>query len=191
MTRTLSPKAKLRSTLRRQLKQLSAEARSTASAQACSLLQQQSAWQNAKTVFCYAPFSEELDVWALVRDGLAARKTVCLPRFDATTKRYIACEIQDVGKDIADGQFGIREPNIQCVAVPLNRLDLILVPGMAFDLNGHRLGRGKGFYDRLLSETKGIRCGVAFDEQIVEEIPVEPHDAVMDCIVTPTRWIEF
>jgi 5-formyltetrahydrofolate cyclo-ligase len=67
---------------------------------------------------------------------------------------------------------------------------LILVPGVAFDLHGGRLGRGKGYYDRLLKELRGTTCGVAFDQQVVEAIPVEPHDVRLDHVLTPTRWIE-
>jgi 5-formyltetrahydrofolate cyclo-ligase len=62
---------------------------------------------------------------------------------------------------------------------------------VAFDLHGRRLGRGKGFYDRLLARTRGTKCGVAFDEQIVAKITVEPHDAQVNCLLTPTRWIEL
>ncbi|MEO7298989.1 MAG: 5-formyltetrahydrofolate cyclo-ligase, partial [Verrucomicrobiota bacterium] len=58
-----------------------------------------------------------------------------------------------------------------------------------FDLTGRRLGRGKGFYDRLLAEIPGTKCGVCFDEQIVEEIPTESHDVRMDYVLTPTRWL--
>jgi len=68
------------------------------------------------------------------------------------------------------------------------RLDLALVPGVAFDLNGHRLGRGKGYYDRLLAMLTGPACGVAFDQQIVSQVPNEPHDVRLSCILTPTRW---
>jgi 5-formyltetrahydrofolate cyclo-ligase len=67
---------------------------------------------------------------------------------------------------------------------------LVLVPGVAFDSHGRRLGRGKGFYDQLLAFVRGTKCGVAFDEQIVPEIPIEPHDVRLNCILTPTRWIE-
>ena len=107
---------------------------------------------------------------------------------------YIAANLRDQAKDIAKdlshGQFGIREPSGHCIAVPPNRLDLILVPGVAFDSHGRRLGRGKGFYDQLLESVRGTTCGVAFDEQIVESVPVEPHDVHLNCILTPTRWIE-
>jgi 5-formyltetrahydrofolate cyclo-ligase len=153
-------------------------------------LEQQADWQNAKSIFFYAPLSEELDLWPLVQDSLSAGKIVCLPRFDPATNRYIACQIQSLAADIGIGKFGVREPGESCVMVPLNRLDLILVPGVAFNLRGHRLGRGKGYYDQLLVDAGGIKCGVAFDEQIITEIPVEPHDVLVNCILTPTRWIE-
>lgn len=186
----MTTKAVIRKEIRETLKTISPEQRVLASQQACELLEQQIAWQNAKSIFFYAPLSEELDLWPLVQDSLTAGKVVCLPRFDSATNRYVACQIQDLAADIAIGKFGVREPCESCVMVPLNRLDLILVPGVAFNLRGHRLGRGKGFYDQLLMNAGGIKCGVAFDEQIVTEIPIEPHDVLVNCILTPTRWIE-
>jgi 5-formyltetrahydrofolate cyclo-ligase len=107
------------------------------------------------------------------------------------TATYTACPIQDPASDLETGAFGIREPAARCAVEPLNKLDLILVPGVAFDLTGHRLGRGKGFYDQLLTAVRGKTCGIAFDQQIVREVPVEPHDKVLNCILTPTRWIEL
>jgi 5-formyltetrahydrofolate cyclo-ligase len=74
--------------------------------------------------------------------------------------------------------------------VPLNQLDFLLVPGVAFDRSGRRLGRGKGFYDRLLAGVTGMKCGVAWDEQIVHELPAEPHDIAMDLMLTPSRWAD-
>jgi 5-formyltetrahydrofolate cyclo-ligase len=104
---------------------------------------------------------------------------------------YVACEIVSPEKDLCCGRFGIREPAQWCPQFDLNRLDFTLVPGVAFDLQGRRLGRGKGFYDRMLAAVRGTICGVAFDEQIVGEIPIEPHDTRVNCILTPTRWIEL
>ena len=169
---------------------MTAEQRAAASGQACALLELQPLWKNASLIFFYAPLPEELDIWPLLRDSIAAGKTIALPRFDSITQRYVACQIQDLAHDISHGQFGIREPGSNCIAIPPNRLDLILVPGVAFDPQGRRLGRGKGFYDQLLASVRGTTCGVAFDEQIVEAIPVEPHDVHLNCILTPTRWIE-
>ena len=183
-------KAELRQSIRARMKAMTAQQKAADSTRACALLEQQSTWKKAKLIFFYAPLLGELDIWTLLRDSLAAGKTVALPRFDAATQRYVACQIQDVAQDLRDGQFGIREPGGHCIAVPPNRLDLVLVPGVAFDLHGRRLGRGKGFYDQLLTSVRGMTCGVAFDEQIVEAIPIEPHDVHLNCILTPTRWIE-
>jgi 5-formyltetrahydrofolate cyclo-ligase len=72
----------------------------------------------------------------------------------------------------------------------LDQFDLVLVPGMAFDSSGNRLGRGQGFYDRLLAETSGVKCGVGYDFQLLEKIPAEPHDAKVDFILTPTRCLK-
>jgi 5-formyltetrahydrofolate cyclo-ligase len=180
----------LRQKIRAQLKAMPTEQRALLSKQACLLLEKQTVWQIAKTIFFYAPLPEELDIWPLLRDSVAAKKTVALPRFDSVTGRYVACEVGDLARDISQGHFGIREPGGHCIAVPPNRLDLILVPGVAFDAHGRRLGRGKGFYDQLLASARGTTCGVAFDEQIVKAVPVEPHDVHLNCILTPTRWIE-
>jgi 5-formyltetrahydrofolate cyclo-ligase len=183
-------KSMLREQIRACLKSMPPDQRTAASAQACARLEQQAVWKCAQMVFFYAPLPGELDVWPLLGDGLTAGKTIALPRFDSATQRYVACQITDLAKDLSAGQFGIREPGGHCIAIPLNRLDLVLVPGVAFDRHGRRLGRGKGFYDQLLTVVRGTTCGVAFDEQIVEAVPVEPHDVHLNCILTPTRWLE-
>ncbi len=183
-------KAGIRRDVRTSLKDKTSGQSVEAAIQARRRLEDQSVWQNARSIFFYAPLAEELDVWPLVQDSLAAGKMVCLPRFNPAINGYAACVIGNLETDIAPGRFGVREPAPHCPVTPLNQLDLVLVPGVAFDLRGRRLGRGKGFYDRLLADASGIKCGVAFDEQIVTEIPVEPHDISVNCILTPTRWIE-
>jgi len=133
---------------------------------------------------------EELDVWSLAGDARAAGKIVGLLRFNSKTTQYQACRIQDLVGDLCLGQFGIREPDGQCPTLSLDQIELVLVPGVAFDLNGRRLGRGRGIYDRLLMRVRGATCGVAFDEQIIPEIPVEAHDLHVKFVLTPTRWVE-
>lgn len=138
----------------------------------------------------YAPLADELNIWPLLTAALADDKLVALPRFVAGNASYDACQIKNIEIDCQVGRFGIREPKANCAEISLNRLDLVLVPGVGFDLMGRRLGRGKGFYDRLLAQISGTKCGVGFDEQIVEAIPTESHDVHLNCILTPTRWIE-
>jgi 5-formyltetrahydrofolate cyclo-ligase len=163
--------------------------RVSASARARALLEMQARWKRALSVMLFAPLAEELDVWPLLDRALAAGKRVALPRFTAATHSYEARWIL-TEKDVQMGHFGIREPGSHCARVASGELDLILVPGVAFDLRGRRLGRGKGYYDRLLGVLCCTTCGVAFEEQIVAEVPVGPHDVIMDCILTPTRWVE-
>jgi len=182
-------KLAFRRRVRERLAAMTADQRATASTQASALLRSQSQWKNAQSVLFYAPVQWELDVWPLVAEALSAGKTIALPRFAAETNSYFACRIQNPTQDLKSGRFGIREPADHCAKDSLKRLDLILVPGVSFDLRGRRLGRGKGFYDRLLVALSGTTCGVAFDQQLVRELPVAPHDAHVNCILTPTRWI--
>ena len=184
-------KSGLRREIKTRLSRLSSQTRAEGSARACDLLMAQELWKKAGSILCYAAIQEELDVRALIAAGLRSGKRVALPRYDQGTNTYCAAEISDPPADLVTGRYGILEPGGHCIARPLNRLDLILVPGVAFDLQGRRLGRGKGFYDRLLAAVLGTTCGVAFDEQIVVAVPVEPHDSDVNCILTPTRWIEL
>jgi 5-formyltetrahydrofolate cyclo-ligase len=184
-------KASLRSEIREKLKALTLSQRETYSSRARTSLEQLPVWQQAQTILFFAPMPDELDIWPSLPVALAAAKRVFLPRFVSATNSYAVCEVKFPDTDINIGQFGIREPSESCSQFPLNRLDFVLVPGVAFDLHGRRLGRGKGFYDHLLAAVRGKTCGVAFDEQIVTEIPVEPHDVLLNCILTPSRWIQL
>lgn len=168
------------------LQQLSPESCEDQSRRLCGALESQPFWQAARSILAFAPMPGETDIWPAVLSAMHAGKTIALPRFNRGTKCYQVFVLQDPETDIALGYYGIREPAPHCMAAP-NLLDLILVPGVAFDATGSRLGRGKGFYDRLLSNWRGFTCGVCYDEQIVERVPVEPHDVQLNCILTPTR----
>jgi len=184
-------KLALRTQVRQAVSAMPEAQRVVAAGQARSRLKERPLWKSAQSILFFAPLPEELDVWPLLIDALSLGKTVALPRFVTKTKSYVACQVRNPERDLRSGQFGIREPGDHCSNLSLNRLDLVLVPGVAFDLIGRRLGRGKGFYDRLLAAVSGTTCGVAFDQQIVREIPVAPHDVAVNCILTPTRWIEL
>jgi 5-formyltetrahydrofolate cyclo-ligase len=180
-------KAGLRRQIRAALERISPVARAVASDAACQRLKIQ--MQSAGMVLFFAPLPSEVNVWPLLEQALAAGRTAALPRFDSTCRSYTACRVENLAAEIVSGQFGIREPGAACPEISLERLDLILVPGVAFDLAGRRLGRGKGYYDRLLAKAAGLKCGVAFDEQIVDAVPAAAHDVKMDFILTPTRCV--
>jgi 5-formyltetrahydrofolate cyclo-ligase len=134
---------------------------------------------------------DELDISCLVDSALQAGKVAALPRYCPEIRAYGAGWITTPLSEVPVGKFGIREPATSCSIAPLNQLDLVLVPGLAFDGRGARLGHGRGFYDRLLAEVQGIKCGVGFDEQFISDVPVEAHDILLDVMLTPTRWLAF
>ena len=183
-------KQALRDQVRAELDRMGPSDRVAASAQARAVLAAQAVWKTAREILFFAPLPEEVDIWPLLLEALSAGKRVALPRFVAETRTYEARLIRDATTDVKAGYFGIREPASHCAQVRSSRHDLILVPGVAFDLHGRRLGRGRGYYDKLLGLMPGTTCGVAFESQIVNDIPVEPHDVRLDFILTPQRWIE-
>lgn len=182
-------KTTLRQSIRSVRENLTAEERGQLSAQVCALIHRQPAWQAANVVLAYAPMADELDIWPLLRELLEREGRLALPRFNPTTGEYEAAEVTDLDTQLEVKRYKIHEPVSLCRRLDVNRLDFILVPGVAYDLDGHRLGHGKGFYDRLLASVRFGLCGVATDEQVVPSVPVEPHDITVNWIATPTRWL--
>jgi len=180
-------KAGLRKEIRAALERISPAVRAVESIELCDRLEAQ--LRSAHTILFFAPLADELDVWPLLEKFLATGKICALPFFDSATQTYSARRVQNLASDISIGKFGVREPAENCPEIPPEKFDLILAPGVAFDWNGNRLGRGRGFYDRLLKQIRGVKCGVGFDFQLLGKIPTEPHDARMNFIVTPTRCV--
>ena len=180
-------KSELRAHIRAQLEKISPAVRAVESIELCERLKAQ--MPSAHTILFFAPLPDELDVWPVLEQSLALGTTCALPFFDAEKKTYGARVLNHLASEIITGKFGVREPAAGCAEMPLDQFDLVLVPGMAFDLQGSRLGRGRGFYDRLLEKVSGIKCGVGYDFQLLEKIPAEPHDAKVDFMLTPSRVV--
>jgi 5-formyltetrahydrofolate cyclo-ligase len=180
-------KIELRQKIRARLDQISPAVRMVESIDLCARLEPQ--LQSARSILFFAPLPDELDVWPLLEKLLPSKKICGLPAFDPALQAYSARRVKNLETDIFKGKFGVSEPLASCEAVPLEHFDLVLVPGMAFDLAGNRLGRGRGFYDRILSSVHGVKCGVAHDFQLLESIPTEPHDARVNFIFTPNRCV--
>lgn len=184
-------KANLRASMRRRLAALSPADVADASEAACRLLAGSDAFARAEVVLLYAAMPTEPDTGPLARRCLASGKRLCLPRADWETSQIDPFEVADWEHGLLQGRHGIREPGINAPLVPLGEIDLIVVPGLAFDEAGRRLGRGGGFYDRFLERTAGraFAFGLAFDEQVVSEVPAETHDASVDAVATDRRLI--
>jgi len=181
-------KAALRERLRAEAAQHTSEERRQGSQAICARLEQQSVWQNAGKVLAFMPLEHEPDLTGLLHNYVTGGKTLALPRFDSNAGSYCAVQVTNPASQLVPGKYGVLEPRPDCPLLPLNELDLALVPGIGFSLNGCRLGRGKGYFDRMLCEVRGWICGVAFDWQVTVAIPSEQHDIRVNSIVTPTRW---
>jgi 5-formyltetrahydrofolate cyclo-ligase len=180
-------KAAWRKQMREFLARLTPDVNTVESTCLCDRLRPQ--MRSAGSILFFAPLAGEPDVWPLLEEALKQGKTVGLPWFDAAAGRYRARKVSRPGEEIVTGQFGVREPGADCAELALGEFHLVLVPGLAFDVAGNRLGRGRGYYDRLLREVRGIKCGICHDRQLVEAIPAEPHDLRVDFILTPDRCV--
>lgn len=181
-------KSDWRKHFREQVRQLTVSERAAASALICGRLESRPEWRQARSVFLFVPTPDEPDILPLAQAALAAGRIVTFPRHCPNDDSYAAARVADLGRDLVPGRFGIPEPRAECPRFPLNELDFSLVPGIGFALDGGRLGRGRGYLDRLLAAIPGFKCGVAFDCQVAPELTLEPHDVCLDCILTPARW---
>ena len=158
------------------------------SAHICTRLLKLREVKAAESLSLYAALPGEVELSALVQSCRKRGQITLLPRFNSQAAAYEMVPCRDLVTETARGRFGIREPLPSLPALPAAQLlspkMTWLVPGLGFDRAGHRLGRGKGFYDQLLSAARGPRIGVAFNWQVLPEIPVETHDMRMDLVVT-------
>ncbi|MDR1303839.1 MAG: 5-formyltetrahydrofolate cyclo-ligase [Verrucomicrobiales bacterium] len=173
-------KQALRRELREKLRLVSDDERAAASRRIVAKIFSLPAWRAARTVLLFAPLTVEPDISPLLMTARAAGKRVFYPR--VTGSDLEICEVRGP-EDVRAGAFGVLEP-VTVAASPLTVPDLALVPGLGFDADGHRLGRGRGYYDRFLSTTRTLTVGVGFHCQRVEKIPAEPHDVRLDMVVT-------
>ncbi len=143
----------------------------------------------ARCVLLTLPYRSEWDTRALVRIAVAAGKTVAIPRVDAATRMLELRTIVDSEFDAEPGFRGIPEPRIGRPRIEPAAVDWVLVPGVAFDAAGRRLGYGGGYYDRLLPlvPASSPRVAGALDLQIVPRVPAAPHDLAVDTVVTESR----
>ncbi|HBR21453.1 MAG TPA: 5-formyltetrahydrofolate cyclo-ligase [Nitrospiraceae bacterium] len=147
---------------------------------------------DAKTILFYASFRSEADTTEMIKTSLNQGKRVVLPKVDKENKKLKLYEIKNMN-ELVQGYMGILEPSVSEERLTrLDDLDLIIIPGAAFDVSGSRLGYGAGFYDRLLAGIKNKISIIAptYEEQLVEKIPSEPHDVKVTKIVTDMRVIE-
>lgn len=166
--------------LRRRMREVASARSETAelSAKLVGHLRNWSGWKESRRICAFSPLSGEPGVLQPWPDGCE----LALPKMVGDS--LVALRVRSAD-ELVRGAFGVLEPPDGALEVASGAIDLILVPGLAFDIRGGRLGRGKGFYDRFLAGVRGLKVGVCFADQVVESVPREPHDIAMDVLATP------
>lgn len=149
-------------------------------------------FQLAQTVMLFLNFREEVETTAMAEATIAAKKKLILPRC-APHGILLPIEVRDLKLDIEPGKYGIREPKLTLGVVEPSEIDLIIVPGSGFDLQGNRLGYGGGYYDRffMLLNPLTPRIALSFECQVVPEVPVGQYDAKMTMLITENGVYNF
>jgi len=146
----------------------------------------------AKIVLFYMNVNSEVVTEAMIQKAMDYEKGIILPWIDQKKKAIVPLKIDDLSRDVQPGYRNIPEPIPQrCKAMPFEQIDLAIMPGIAFDERGGRIGHGTGFYDRLIPklDVTTRKVALAFECQIVPQIPMEPHDRYIDIIITEKRII--
>ena len=148
---------------------------------------------DAKRILFYVSFRSEVNTHSMIKQALKAGKNLILPRVYKEGHRLLLYEIKDL-RELNAGFMGIPEPFVSDERIfAIDDVDLVIIPGAAFDYSGNRLGYGAGYYDSLLAERKRKMpvIALAYEEQIVDSIPAEEHDVQVDMIVTDQRVIRI
>lgn len=151
-------------------------------------------YKKAKIIMAYLPFKNEVDTLPIIYNALENNKKITVPKTYTETKKMFPAVIEDLEQDLDYGNYGILEPREDKLKFlePVE-LDLIIVPGVAFDENGYRLGYGGGYYDNFITKLRDdvVLAAVAFEEQVVEEVPLNSWDKKVHFIFTEDRIIDL
>jgi 5-formyltetrahydrofolate cyclo-ligase len=146
----------------------------------------------ARIVLFYVNADSEVATEAMIDRALAYGKIVAVPWVDQKERQILPLKIDNLDQDVRPGYRGIREPIPQrCKAIPVKNVDLAIIPGVAFDERGGRIGHGTGYYDKFIPmlDVTTRKVALAYECQIVPQIPMEPHDRYIDIIITEKRII--
>lgn len=176
-------KDELRRRMRGMRRALTAREQEEAAQSVLTQIERFAPFQQARTVMAYMAVRGELSLAPVTQAILKSGKTLALPRCEAPgmmTARRIAAF-----SELERGAYGLPEPAESCEILAGDQIDLILVPGTAFDAQGRRLGQGGGYYDRFLIKTRALRVGVCHDAALLDCVPAQAHDLNMDYILMP------
>lgn len=181
----------VRKHMRAALKAMDAQA-ADKSRRACEALIALDEFRRARVVMLYLKIPNETDADAIAMAAWENNKTVLVPKVVWEDRQMRAMEIRSLHDGLIETLQGLREPP-EGEYWPPEQIDFVVVPALAFDRTGNRLGRGGGFYDRFLSSPgmHAVLCGLAFSEQVLADVPVHAHDHPVDILVTDAETLRF
>ena len=185
-------KDQLRRQLQSRLAELSDEQRVQKSKKVCRNLISLTQFQDASVIMMYLPLPHETDISDAILAAWQLGKTVAVPKISWQQRHMIPVQINTLETDFTTSRSGLRTP-VNGMPLAFEEIDLVVAPGLSFDKNGNRLGRGGSFYDRFFTNEKldAAKCGFAFAEQLIESIPTTPNDVPVDFLVTDNEIIYF
>lgn len=162
------------------------------SASACNAVIESDEFKRAKTVASYRAMPGEVMTDDIFKAASARGMTMLYPKVEKGERDLKFCAVRRL-EDMVPGLWGILEPAAGAEFRPISDADLVIVPGVAFDRRGGRLGQGGGYYDRVFKMMRpdAVRMGIAFLLQIVDEAPIERHDGLVDCLATESGLMRF
>lgn len=148
-------------------------------------------FRDAQTILFYVSYGNEVYTHDMIKESISLGKTVVVPKSVTKNNALILSRLTD-WNNLEVGVYNILEPKQESIEqVDVESIDLIIVPGVVFDESGNRIGHGKGYYDRLLNDSRNIpSVGLAFEFQIVENIKSEQHDEKIDIVITEDRIVK-
>ncbi len=189
----LAEKARLREEILRKRNLISPEIRAQKSLAIMERFFELDEFNSARILHIFVSFRSEVSTELIIKESLKRGKRVVVPITDHNARRLFLSEIEDYDLDLRPGHWGILEPKKEAINfIDPEHLDLILSPGVAFDLSGNRLGHGAGYYDKLLAGCKDrpLTIGLAYEMQVVDDVPVMEYDIKIDGVVTEERLIK-
>jgi 5-formyltetrahydrofolate cyclo-ligase len=187
-----SVKAQLRVRLQKSLLEIPEDQRAEKSKKACRNLTLTPQFEEAAVLMVYLSLPHEVDTSEVILHAWQTGKTVVVPKISWQQRHMIPVRIDCLETGFSTEVAGLRNP-VTGVPIPFKEIDLVVTPALGFDRKGNRLGRGGSYYDRFFSnpELRASRCGFAFAEQVVEDVPVIDHDEPVDFLVTDKEVMYF
>ena len=186
----MNEKAKFRSYMTTLRKALSSNEREYANDRIFKSLSNRPEMKYARRICIYVSLPEEVDTHVIIATLFKEKRAVIVPSITADSASTTLHRVRFFD-DLIEGSYGVEEPKETCELVNKKTVDLFIVPGLSFDSKGYRLGWGKGYYDRLLANSRAPKIGIAYSCQILSRLPHSSYDIPMDVVITEKEIIDF